>query len=347
MEKLNQQHFRNLFELYVSGKCTPQQRDEFFDLYARFKDDSALEALLDELYSQIQQASGSASYINYKGEIDLAADVEQPAKVVAPGKRRRVFAYGAAAAGLLLLGVAAWMFSRPAQVPAIAYSHQDSAQVKVLAAYTTIQTGNHERKVIVLSDSTRIVLNAASELRYPSHFNGDQREVYLEGEAFFEVSQAAEWPFIIHAPGNIKTTVLGTSFNIKAYAGRRQAVVSVVSGKVKISSGKKDLSTLEKGEELRLVVPTGEISKRRNIDNANILAWQSGDIVFNDETLADILKDLQIYYGVNIQLKNEQLANLLITTGFQKNTSIESALENISALANARYAKEKENYVVY
>jgi ferric-dicitrate binding protein FerR (iron transport regulator) len=239
------------------------------------------------------------------------------------------------------------MFSRPAQVPFIAYSHQDTAQVKVLAAYTTIQTGNHERKVIVLSDSTRIILNAASELRYPSHFNGDQREVYLEGEAFFEVSQAAEWPFIIHAPGNFKTTVLGTSFNIKAYAGRRQAVVSVVSGKVKISSNNKDLSTLQKGEELRLVVPTGEISKRRNIDNANILAWQSGDIVFNDETLADILKDLQIYYGVNIQLKNEQLANLLITTGFQKNTSIESALENISALANARYAKEKENYVVY
>lgn len=347
MEKLNEERFKELFALYVSGKCTSQQRDEFFDLYAQFKADTTMESLLDELYSSIRQESRSGSFVTYKGEIDLAHDGTKDLKAVSGKRTRRIYAWSAAAASLLLIGVAGyWLVRSPAQSD-FARNNKDAATVEVLSATTTIRTGNHERKTIILSDSTRITLNGSSELRYPGQFNASQREVYLEGEAFFEVSQASAWPFIIHAPGDMKTTVLGTSFNIKAYPGRKQTVISVITGKVKISARNKELSTLIKGEELRIAVSTGDASKHRLAETATVLAWQSGDLVFNDETLTDILKDLQIYYGVNIRLKNERLANLLLTTGFQKNTSIESALENIAELANAKYARDNEGYVVY
>lgn len=348
MEKMNEERFKQLFELYVSGKCTPQQRDEFFDLYAQFKADSSMESLLDELYNSIRQESRSGSFITYKGEIDLAGDRTGNTKVITGKSTRRIYAWrAAAAAGVLLLGLAGYWQMRAPLRSDPASNQQHPAQVAVLSATTTIRTGNHERKTIILSDSTTITLNSSSELRYPSRFDATQREVYLEGEAFFEVSQAATWPFIIHAPGNMQTTVLGTSFNIKAYPGRKQTVISVITGKVKISASNKELSTLVKGEELRIAISTGEASKRPLIEATNVLAWQSGNLVFNDETLTDILKDLQIYYGVNIRLKNEQLANLLLTTGFQKNTSIERVLENVTTLANANYTSDKDGYVVY
>lgn len=346
MEKINEERFRQLFALYVSGKCTARQRDEFFDLYAQLKTDETMESLLDELYSSIRQESGSASFITYKGEIDLADDGTRTTEIVS-GKRTRYMRWSAAAASLLLTGAACYWLIRSPVRSDLAFNGQDSVQVEVLSATTTIRTGNHEHKTIMLSDSTWITLNGSSELRYPARFDAAQRVVYLEGEAFFEVSQAAAWPFVIHAPGDMQTTVLGTSFNIKAYPDRNQTVVSVITGKVKVSAGNKELSTLTKGDELRIAVSTGEVSRRRPAEIANVLAWQSGDMVFNDETLTDILKDLQIYYGVNIRLKNERLANLLITTGFQKNTSIESALENVSELANAKYARDNDGYVVY
>ncbi|NIG55111.1 FecR family protein [Chitinophaga sp. Cy-1792] len=340
---MNKEHFKRLFERYVAGNCTDAERDEFFDLYALYRNDEQLHEFLDELYQQIRQDTQSSSYINYLGQLNAADNTP-----VVPISKAKTYRRIAAAAGLLLvISAAAWMWKGNARpTVTIADNAAKTTAVSLLAATTTIHTGTHERKVIVLSDSTRIVLNGATEIRYPDKFDDKCREIFLEGEAFFEVSNAAQWPFVIHAAGGIRTTVLGTSFNIKAYPDRKQTIVSVVTGKVKVSKNQRDLSTLVKGQEVRLSVNSSEIITR-NITEAGIAAWQSGDIAFNDESMEDIVKDLQIFYGINITIKNKELANLLITTGFRKNTSVESALDNICELANAKYARNSNGYVVY
>jgi len=343
---LDKEHFKYLFRLYVSGKCTPQERDEFFDLLEAHKEDETIISLMDGLYSEIRMETPSASYVNNQGRMDLAGPAHQPGKVVPLRSRFKTYRWAAAAALLLLITAGGWLLTQRHTDVALATNTAAGKKVEVVSAFTSIRTGNHEKKVIVLTDSTRIVLNGATELRYPDHFDPEKREVYLEGEAFFEVSNAAAWPFVIRSAGGMSTTVLGTSFNIKAYPDRRQAIVSVVTGKVKITRNEKDISILIKGQELRMTMQTGA-AEQRNTGGNTIAGWQTGDISFNDETLEDILKDLQIFYGVNIRISNAGLANLVITTGFKKNTSIENALDVVCELANARYTKNNEGYVVY
>jgi ferric-dicitrate binding protein FerR (iron transport regulator) len=120
--------------------------------------------------------------------------------------------------------------------------------------------------------------------------------------------------------------------------------VSVAEGKVQVSRGKEDLLTLIKGQELRLAYNTVE---QRDVVPVQIAAWQKGDYNFTDETLGDIIKDLQVYYGVTIRLENTRLTDLQLTTGIKKNTSVDSALANICELANANYTKKNDVYVVY
>lgn len=344
MDNLNQERFKQLFERYTSGKCTEEERNEFFDLYAQHKDDEALQSLLDELYRQVKAETPAGAFVNFRGDISLPEIPGTRTRKVTPV--RKLLIRTAAAAAIIGVAAAAWLLTQHRQsAPSLALN-ADTGKVSVIAATTTIHTANNEKKVIVLSDSTRITLNAATEIRYPDTFDQRQREVYLEGEAFFEVANAAEWPFVIHSAGGMKTTVLGTSFNIKAYPGRSQAIVSVVSGKVKVTRAQQELSTLEKGQEMRLQLETGVVT-RRPASEVTIAAWQSGDIGFNDESLQDILKDLQVFYGTEIKLNNPGLANLLLTTGFQKNTSIESALEILCDLANAKYARTNNGFVVY
>ncbi|SKD09298.1 FecR family protein [Chitinophaga ginsengisegetis] len=343
---MDQAYFTHLFRLYISGKCSPEERNEFFDLLEANKEDNTMISLLDQLYSEVRLETPSATYVNNRGEIDLAVHPAAPAKVVPFYKRRSTIRVAAAASLLLLLGTGAWMLSTKRNPAPLAAGVQKGEKLELIAATTTIRTGNKERKVIVLSDSTRIVLNSGTEIRYPDQFDPQKREIFLEGEAFFEVSNAAAWPFVIHSAGGMTTTVLGTSFNIKAYPGRSQAIVSVVTGKVKISKDKKDISTLIKGQELHLTMLTGEVMQRNTI-SINTAGWQTGDISFSDEPLEDIMKDLQIFYGVNIKISNPGLANLLITTGFKKNTSVDSALDIICELANAKYARNQDGYVVY
>lgn len=343
---MDQAYFTHLFRLYISGKCTPEERNEFFDLLEANKENYLMISLLDQLYSEVRQETPSATYVNNRGEIDLAVRPATPAKVIPFYKRRNTVRWAAAAAFLLALGTGAWMYSTNRTPAPMAAGVQKKHAPALIAATTSIRTGNRERKILVLSDSTRIVLNSGSEVRYPDQFDPQRREIFLEGEAFFEVSNAAAWPFVIHSAGGMTTTVLGTSFNIKAYPGRSQAIVSVVTGKVKISKDKKDISTLIKGQEMHLTMLTGEVTQR-NTTGINAAGWQTGDISFNDEPLADILKDLQIFYGINIKISNPGLANLQITTGFKKNTSVDSALDIICELANAKYARNQDGYVVY
>ncbi|WP_157760978.1 FecR family protein [Chitinophaga caeni] len=343
---MDQEQFRRLFKLYVSGKCSPEERDAFFDWYQQHQDEEGMKTLLDELYDEVKLNTNSPAFISADGKLDIPGEGFNKTKVV-PIARKQLRRWYYAAAVVLVAGIASWLIAGSgSQVNELAFHYRDTNKVEVIAAYTTVRTGNNERKVIVLSDSTRIVLNGGTELRYPDHFEDNLREVYLEGEAYFEVSKAAQWPFVIESPGKVKTTVLGTSFNIKAYPGRQQATVSVVTGKVKVSQDNKVLSTLVKGQELQLEVITG-IAKKRIAIPANILAWQSGNISFTDESLKDILMDLQIYYGTKIELQNDTLSNVVMTIGFFKNTSIESALDNLCELANAKYARNNGGYIVY
>jgi len=103
---------------------------------------------------------------------------------------------------------------------------------------------------------------------------------------------------------------------------------------------------LNKGQELRLALNTNQ-QLQRSIMPAQVTSWQRGDIMLTDESLEDIVKDLQIFYGTNITLNNPEIAKLVLTIGFKKQTSVDSALQILCELSDAKYTRTKGGYIVY
>lgn len=189
-----------------------------------------------------------------------------------------------------------------------------------------------------LPDGSIITLNKNSKLTYSADFQGDTREVSLEGEAFFDIKRDESKPFVIHAKGS-EIKVLGTSFNVKAY---NEAVkVSVETGKVSFKR-KKIEQTLTKGEEAEWVSQKDTIVKRLILDK-NTMAYKTHVYVFEDKSLDEILKVLSEGYQVPILLKNSSLKYCKLTTKFD-NETLPNTLNIIAETLNLRLSKENETY---
>jgi ferric-dicitrate binding protein FerR (iron transport regulator) len=227
-----------------------------------------------------------------------------------------------------------WMMHRPD-------SKQPVVATKSLAKK---MTGRSEYRYMLLPDSTQVWLNAASTLEYPQQFTSGVREVYLTGEAYFDVRHADKKPFLIHT-GKVTTMVLGTAFNIKAYPGRENIIVSVSRGKVRVNYETKEVATLTQGQQVKVNSNNNTIvQKKMAITEA--APWQQGNLVYDDETISDVVADLERNYDVTIQIQNEAVANERISTSFRREIGIESALKVLCNLTETRLKLENNMYVI-
>ncbi|RYY36652.1 MAG: FecR family protein [Sphingobacteriaceae bacterium] len=168
---------------------------------------------------------------------------------------------------------------------------------------------------ITLGDGTKIWLNGGSKLKYPETFRGELREIAIEGEAFFDVAHDADKPFIVHT-GDISTHVLGTSFNIKAYADEHELKVDVASGKVGVApsanSGLEFKTVfLSPAEGVIYDKNKRSIIKATNIDLSVISGWKENKLVFKNTPLNDVVSTLKrkFSYTINID-KNLTACNI-------------------------------------
>ncbi|MEX0967073.1 MAG: FecR domain-containing protein [Bacteroidia bacterium] len=166
-----------------------------------------------------------------------------------------------------------------------------------------------------LPDGSAVAINANSSLTYPAEFAGNQRKVSLKGEAYFEVQPDANKPFIIEADQAL-ITVLGTAFNVDAKNERVE--VQVAEGVVKLSSLNADtlFVLLKAGETGIYDRKTGKVEKGGRLTE-NDLFWNTGKLVFENMSLAEVVKDLNHAYGSNISLQNDSLADCRLTTTFR------------------------------
>jgi len=194
-------------------------------------------------------------------------------------------------------------------------------------------TGAGSQKTILLADGSRIWLNNTSRIRYPPSFTGASREVYLEGEAFFEIAPDAAMPFHVHT-GSLDVHVLGTSFDVRAYDSHKAMTITVATGKVSVTPQADHASwQLLPGD--RLIFDNGK-GRLDRTDPALVQAWKDGILIFREERLEDICAELERWYGVNIRISGESLRNKRITLKLQKE-SLRNILEVIRLDARARY----------
>jgi len=180
-----------------------------------------------------------------------------------------------------------------------------------------------------LPDGSIVKLNAASELRISSDFGGDRREVYLEGEAFFEVVKNLEKPFIVHT-GNLSTIVTGTAFNVNAYQDNEDIKVAVFEGSVNTmvyhENGIDTLSLLK--SDMAVYNKYNSSFAKTYFDYIEALGWKDGIIHFSNSNSEEIFNYLERWYGVEIYVKDQDKILESFVGEFTKET-LENVLNSI------------------
>ncbi|MEK6482241.1 FecR domain-containing protein [Catalinimonas sp. 4WD22] len=208
----------------------------------------------------------------------------------------------------------------------------------------TLSTGNDERTMLLLPDSSQVWLNENSQLRYAADFNVEHRVVHLSGEAFFEVKEAEGRRFTIFSEG-AKTEVIGTSFNLQAYPDT-PVKVQVVSGKVAFSPADDDNAVfLEPGYEAVLEGEKQAVKNKEPIENPNFRAWQNQRIQFQNTSLQEVIDVLKDVYHADIQLNNPDLANCRYTATFD-GEQLQDVLHVLSVTGNLSFDQQGSTYMI-
>jgi transmembrane sensor len=220
------------------------------------------------------------------------------------------------------------------QLPA---GNHEASPATGTTALNTLQTARGDQYGVVLPDGTRVWLNAASTLQYPSVFSGPARRVILSGEGYFDVAkwqQGGEYvPFIV-STGNMEVKALGTDFNIKAYKEEENVQTTLISGLVKLSLNQQEY-VLRPGKK----ASTKNNSDSIRIEDANIelaLAWKNGQFVFRNTPLSDIMKQLTRWYDMDVQYTTKP-PKLFITGEINRDASIDSVLKMLEYAGDVHF----------
>ena len=194
---------------------------------------------------------------------------------------------------------------------------------------------------IELEDGTKVWINSASRLRYPVVFSSNSREVYLEGEAYFEVQRDVDRPFIVHS-GEQKVTVLGTSFGISCYASEANDYTTLVSGKVKVDFERgKQSFMLEPGMQVAYIKESG-IAIEKKVDVAEFVAWKNGKYIFNQKRLEDILSTLSRWYDFEVFYRNEDVKEVLFSGELRRFDDFSYLLRLIERTSDVKFVIDKK-----
>ncbi|MFP5079652.1 FecR domain-containing protein [Pedobacter sp. JCM 36344] len=215
----------------------------------------------------------------------------------------------------------------------LAWTHLDKQETSTTSA--SISVIDHHEKQLTLPDGSKVWLNSGAELKTSKAFNGSIREVYLSGEAYFDIAHNAAKPFIIHT-GDIVTTVLGTAFNIKEDKSKHTIEVTVARGKVSVADGTKMLGILTPNQQISFDTQNSK-AVRSTVDSRTVAAWQYNDIHFDDIRLADAVLELEYRFKVKINFRNEKLKDCRFTGTALKGEKLNKILNVICAFNNATF----------
>lgn len=329
-----EERIKYLLRQYVENTCTREELEEFFAFVQEAKNDEQLRSLIKKVYETIRENS-SLTFVDETGNLVLT----KPDWIVRPVMKkkslRKKIVVGVGIVTCLSFVAVVW-------VAAKRVNHKN--MISTISPLKKKITERSEYKYLLLPDSTQVWLNAVSSLEFPAEFDNSKREVFLTGEAYFDVKHANEIPFIIHT-GKISTTVLGTAFNIKAYPDRKTIIVAVSRGKVRVSRGDVLVATLTKGQQVKVSNKDNDIATK-NISETQVAAWQQGNMVYDDESISDIIADLERMYNVTINVASENIRNLKVRTSFQREEGIEHALQVLCILTDTKLEQSAGIYIL-
>lgn len=217
--------------------------------------------------------------------------------------------------------------------------------------YNTLLVPYGKRTKIKLSDGTIVWLNSGSKMVYPAVFNGDKRELYLEGEAIFDVAHNKSKPFIVISE-NQEIEVLGTVFGVTNYKDENALNTVLKSGSVQISYNK-DASSNLLTDKMKISPGTkasfnkktkSMVSEKVNVDHC--FSWRDGVFIFKNDDLRHITKRISRYYNLKIEIDNVDLAKETFSGYLDLNDDIDKVIQNIKASTNMNYTLVEDKIII-
>ena len=214
--------------------------------------------------------------------------------------------------------------------------YEEHGKGVVTEEYNKLTTPVGGEYSLVLSDGTKVFLNADSELKYPVEFSDGKRIVDLKGEAYFEVHKDSSRPFVVRMNG-AEVTVLGTSFNVNTYGDDGQIYTTLVNGSVRVSSVKNgQAEVLKPGMQSVMNVQSGLLTVRK-VDVEPYVAWREGRFVFRAMTLDLIMRQLQRWYDFEVFYQNSELKDYEFRGVIKRDMDLDKVLSVIKATTNVDF----------
>lgn len=207
--------------------------------------------------------------------------------------------------------------------------------------YNTLTTPRGGQYQLLLQDGTRVWLNAASAVRFPVAFNGNDRTVEVTGEAYFEVAPQANKPFIVKT-GPMQVNVLGTRFIVSAYPDEAQIRTTLAEGKVVVTTG---ASTLQLSPGQQSVLPKGsDAFTVRNADTDQELAWKEGRFIFNG-SIRDIMPQLERWYDIQVEYEGN-IGNQAFIGDISRNENLSEVLKILELTGKIHFRSAGRKIIV-
>ena len=214
--------------------------------------------------------------------------------------------------------------------------YEEHGKGVVTEEYNKLTTPIGGEYSLVLSDGTKVFLNADSELKYPVEFSDGKRIVDLKGEAYFEVHKDSLRPFVVRMNG-AEVTVLGTSFNVNTYGDDGQIYTTLVNGAVRVSSVKNgQAEVLKPGMQSVMDVQSGQLTVRE-VDVEPYVAWREGRFVFRAMTLDLIMRQLQRWYDFEVFYQNPELKDYEFRGVIKRDMDLDKVLSVIKVTTNVDF----------
>ena len=231
-------------------------------------------------------------------------------------------------------------------IDGLVYSSGEVADSSTPVQYNTLKVPPGGFYPLVLSDGTKVWLNAMSELRYPLVFSQEERAVYLKGEGYFEVKKDSLSPFTVHLESS-RVTVLGTSFNISAYPEDRKIYTTLVSGSVLFVSEQTGKNVvLKPGHQSEMDLLSGGLSLKE-VDTDVSTAWKDGVFYFKDMTLGEIMRIVSRWYQVEVVYMNSLLKETRYNGKMPMYSGISDVLRKIELSGEARFEINEHRITVF
>ncbi|GHE36726.1 anti-sigma factor [Sphingobacterium griseoflavum] len=317
---------KNLLKQYEEGKATPAERravDIWYESFSSKKEDSpiwenpaAREAMRKRIWDNVQPLRKQPSWFR---------------------QHRKLFA-GLSAAALLTV---AFLWHYTVTIPD--EPHPQIAHNNDIAT-STFTTGSKERKLVTLPDSSRVWLNANSTLSIAAGYGGEFRQVAIDGEAFFDVVPNPQKIFVVKT-SHLNIQVLGTAFNVQAYAGATTFRVGVAHGKVAVQDKVgMTLNQLTQGQMLSYNTHDGN-NLTRSI--AGVGSWRDGRIVLEEASFEELAQAIYNIYGVRLRNERQSGKHYSYNLQIHSNRSLAQTLDIICRMHRTNYRRENDEIILY